>query len=90
MPRYKIIAHGRVQGVGFRWTALREAQRNGLTGWVRNRADGAVEMEAQGPEPDVSAFSAGLRANRGAIWIDHMEVREIPEEPDEAAFRVRC
>ncbi|MFR2562506.1 MAG: acylphosphatase [Anaeromassilibacillus sp.] len=36
MPRYRMVVHGRVQGVGFRWTCLQNA-KNGLTGWVRNR-----------------------------------------------------
>jgi acylphosphatase len=40
---------GRVQGVGFRWFVLTEAERLGLRGWVRNTPDGGVELEAEGP-----------------------------------------
>lgn len=47
-----VVVHGQVQGVGFRWWAAREAARIGVTGWVRNRADGAVEALVEGePEP---------------------------------------
>ena len=45
----QVVFTGRVQGIGFRFTALNTANRYGLTGVVRNRSDGAVEMIAQGP-----------------------------------------
>jgi acylphosphatase len=45
--------HGRVQGVGFRAWIRREARRLGLRGTVRNRADGAVEIEAEGGETEL-------------------------------------
>lgn len=45
---------GRVQGVGYRWWAVGAAQRLGLSGWARNRADGSVEILAIG-EPDAIA-----------------------------------
>lgn len=48
--RKRIIFHGRVQGVGFRYTAKYLAQSLGLTGWVANEWDGTVSMEIQGRE----------------------------------------
>ena len=45
--------HGDVQGVGFRYFLMREAQRLGLRGWVRNRDDGTVEFVAEGVRPDL-------------------------------------
>ena len=49
--RKRIVFYGRVQGVGFRYTAKRLAQSLGLTGWVKNEYDGTVVMEIQGREP---------------------------------------
>lgn len=43
MIRRRIVVHGDVQGVGFRWSCAREAQCLGVQGWVLNRADGAAE-----------------------------------------------
>ena len=44
-----LMIRGRVQGVGFRYFVLRRAEALSLAGWVRNRPDGAVELEAEGP-----------------------------------------
>ncbi|MHC4721051.1 MAG: acylphosphatase [Planctomycetota bacterium] len=51
-----IVFTGRVQGVGFRFTALDIANRYNLTGQVRNLRDGTVEMVAQGSSDDISKF----------------------------------
>ena len=48
MIRKHIIAHGRVQGVGLRFTVTGFAKKYNVTGWVRNLYDGTVEMEVQG------------------------------------------
>jgi acylphosphatase len=50
-----IIFTGRVQGVGFRYTAYNIASRYKLAGFVRNSPDGTVEMFAQGPDDDITA-----------------------------------
>jgi acylphosphatase len=55
----RIVAHGRVQGVGYRWWAMRRAAALGLDGWVRNRLDGAVEMLVIGPPASVEAMAVG-------------------------------
>ncbi|MDC0700626.1 acylphosphatase [Clostridium sp. D33t1_170424_F3] len=89
MPRYAMLAQGRVQGVGFRWAAQRDAQARGLTGWVRNRPDGCVELEVQGDPPAVSAFSAALRRGTGYSRLERLDIREIPELPEKQGFRVR-
>lgn len=54
--RLHAIVHGMVQGVNFRAYTVREAQRLGLTGWVRNVPDGTVETVAEGPRGALEAF----------------------------------
>ena len=51
---------GRVQGVGFRYSAIREAERLGITGWVRNTAGGKVEIWAEGPPEKLDRYGAWL------------------------------
>jgi acylphosphatase len=55
------VVSGRVQGVGFRYSAVREARRLGLTGCVRNLPDGAVEVIAEGPRGRLARLEAWLR-----------------------------
>ena len=62
---------GRVQGVGFRYTAVDLAQNLGLTGFVRNMLDGSVELVAEGPEADLrSLLSKIQRSNLGRYIVD--------------------
>ena len=67
--RKHIVFYGRVQGVGFRYTAKYLAQSLELTGWVRNEYDGTVTMEVQGRETLINKLLVGLNQNR-FITID--------------------
>lgn len=60
MHRVRVVVEGRVQGVGFRWYALRRAEALGVSGAVWNRADGAVEVEAEGARASLEVFAAAL------------------------------
>ena len=62
--RKHIVFYGRVQGVGFRYTAKYLAQSMELTGWVQNEWDGTVTMEVQGRETLINKLLAGLNSNR--------------------------
>lgn len=77
MLRKHMIVSGRVQGVGFRYTACVLARRLGVTGWVRNCPDGTVEMEAQGAEAEIERLLSMLGEER-FICIDRVEARVIP------------
>lgn len=82
-----LIIHGRVQGVFFRDSMRREAQRLGVTGWVRNRADGAVEAVVQG-EPS-AVESIVLWAHRGppSAQVDKVEGETISGAYDNFEIR---
>ncbi len=56
--RAHVVVHGRVQGVWFRGTACEQARSAGVTGWVKNRWDGAVEAVFEGPRKQVSRVVA--------------------------------
>lgn len=54
MPRQRVIVYGRVQGVWFRETTRRAAERQGVAGWVRNRPDGSVEAVFEGADEAIA------------------------------------
>jgi acylphosphatase len=60
LARAHVLYSGYVQGVGFRYTARSVASRFQVTGWVRNLADGSVELEAQGEREEVRAYLGSL------------------------------
>lgn len=67
------LVSGRVQGVGFRWFALRQAQRLGLRGWVRNLPDGRVEVVAAGPGTAVEQLDQALRHGPPAARVETVD-----------------
>lgn len=64
---------GRVQGVGFRDALGREAERLGVTGWVRNRADGDVEAVVQGGDAALAALTAWARRGPPAARVERVD-----------------
>jgi len=75
---YRIHVTGMVQGVGFRRSAAREAWKRGITGYVKNMADGSVYIEAEGAREQLDEFSAWCRRGPGAGFVDNAEVTEGP------------
>lgn len=84
--RRRLVFHGRVQGVGFRYRAVDAARKIGLTGWVKNEYDGTVLMEAQGTPEKINALVKVMRYMR-YIQIDWVDCEEIPVQPKEKSFR---
>jgi acylphosphatase len=66
----RVVYAGRVQGVGFRATAVTIAQEYPVHGWVRNLPDGRVELLAEGERGQVEAFLAAVRDYWGAAIRD--------------------
>ena len=60
MLRRRIIYTGRVQGVGFRFSAVRAAGGHDVAGFVRNMPDGSVEVEVEGQKSEIEAFMGEL------------------------------
>lgn len=73
--RIHLVVRGRVQGVYFRASAQREARRLGLTGWVKNRNDSAVELVAEGEEDQVKDFLAWAQHGPSTACVDKVETR---------------
>ena len=85
MIRQRIVFHGWVQGVGFRFRARHAAHHFGVTGWVRNDPDGSVTMEIQGTQEQID--SVIIAVERGTyVQIEHMDVKTIPLIETERGF----
>ena len=89
MIRLYIRVSGRVQGVGFRWFTSMTAARLKLTGWVRNREDGDVEMEVQGDEGPVEDFVRAVSRGPRYAVVENMERHPLVPEPGERSFHER-
>ena len=86
MVRKRIVFHGSVQGVGFRWRARQAANLYGCTGWCRNDWSGTVTMEIQGSEKQISLVLEAISSGR-YIRIGQMDETPLYPEPDEQGFR---
>jgi len=84
----KFVISGEVQGVGFRYFAMRSAARHQVLGYVRNLEDGRVEALAEGPPQAVEDFKHDLAAGPANSHVNHFE--EIVVEPSGRypAFRI--
>jgi len=82
-----IVFSGRVQGVGFRYTAHRMAGRHRLTGYVRNLPNGTVEMLAQGPAQDIDDCIRDIQDSLAGHVRDVRAV-DVPPDPTYTDFRI--
>lgn len=90
LERRRVHYQGRVQGVGFRFTAARLAPGFDVSGSVRNLPDGRVELEAQGEPDRLGEFLAAIRSELGSK-IHRADEEARPVEPDEVPgdFQIR-
>ena len=86
--RRRVLVTGRVQGVWFRESCRDQAQAAGVAGWVRNLADGRVEVVGEGPEEVLAEFEGTLR--QGPSFSSVSAVDRSPIEPrGDRGFHVR-
>jgi acylphosphatase len=87
--RVRLVIRGEVQGVGFRWSAHAEAQRLGLSGWVRNLPSGEVEAEAEGLPASVESFVAWCKRGPPSARVDSVAVDDAFVLEDRRGFHIR-
>ncbi len=87
--RARILISGVVQGVNFRARARAEAQRQGIYGWVRNRAEGTVEAVAEGEESAVQGFIAWCHHGPPSAHVTDVQVTWEPYRGEFATFTIR-
>ncbi len=85
----RFVVRGRVQGVGFRWWTQKTAGQLGVSGWVRNREDGAVEVFAEGPEDAVGDLGAHLREGPPSATVEEVLEEEAPASGESGGFGIR-
>lgn len=91
MKTYHITVKGRVQGVGYRYFTFQKAQSLGVKGWVRNLADGRVEIMVSGQEDVLEIFVEALKAGPAFARVDAVSVLEEPKDLDnmQSAFVIK-
>jgi acylphosphatase len=85
---FRFVVQGRVQGVGYRYFVMREAQALGVTGFARNRSDGTVEVVAEGTDQALSDLEGRLR--QGPAFAEVTGLDRAPIEPrGDQGFHIR-
>jgi acylphosphatase len=83
------VISGRVQGVGFRWFTHDAAEREGVHGWVRNLADGSVEVFVEGEIESVRRLEAALRRGPAAARVGDITTEEHAPTGRSTGFEIR-
>jgi acylphosphatase len=87
--RAHAVVTGRVQGVGFRFTTVDQARRLGVRGWVRNQADGSVEVEVEGDRAGVEALVRFLHRGPPGARVEDVALRWERYRGDLEGFTAR-
>lgn len=88
MVRYRLMVHGRVQRVGFRYYVLQSASLYGIRGWVKNKPDGTVEIDAEGGEKNMEYFIQSVRKGSRYSWIEQVEEERMAEIKNYESFTI--
>lgn len=88
LKQLHMVVRGRVQGVYFRASAQREARRLGVCGWVRNRADGVLEIVAEGEETAVRDLHGWAQKGPSAARVDKVDTRWRSYVGEYSDFRI--
>jgi acylphosphatase len=85
---FKVRIEGMVQGVGFRYYTEKEANRLGISGWVRNCADGSVETVICGSEDQLNAMLAWLKHGPPSASVSQTDIEPVEIEATPADFQI--
>lgn len=88
MQKVSALFHGKVQGVFFRANCRDKARSLGVSGWVRNRSDGTVEMEAEGNENDLQELLDWCKTSQPHARVDRVELNWSTGKPEYREFRI--
>lgn len=88
IQRETVFFHGRVQGVGLRYSTLQVAKGFEVAGWVRNLPDGRVELQVEGGAPEINAFIRAIEETMDG-YIRKTERSAIRAEPSMRGFSIR-
>ena len=89
MEIYEIIVRGRVQGVGFRYYTEKQAETFGLTGWVKNLANGSVQVMVQGEKAEIDTFVDFLRVGPTLSRVSDVSVSRVETNENFNEFRIK-
>jgi acylphosphatase len=87
--RIRLRIHGRVQGVGYRFSAVDEARRLGLRGWVRNTPDGTVELVAEGGEANLRRLASWCLSGPPGARVTRVDESREAAVGEFTEFRIR-
>jgi len=85
----QIVVSGKVQGVGYRYFAQMKAVQFGITGWVKNRTDGAVEMVTTGTKENLDLFIEEISRGNPFSKVDQIEINEISLAEKYQSFTIK-
>jgi acylphosphatase len=87
--RIRAFIKGRVQGVGYRWFAIRAAKNHNILGWVRNLQNGSVEVLAEGDTSEITSFIEELKIGPFSAEVSKIEIVEEGQTETLGPFNIK-